>query len=128
MLPLSQNAPLTPISTPTQEITPSEHATAEKAIKRAQAAEEARQGAVYNSGLSNSALQAPGVATPEAWALLRRATDRLNLSTRGYFKLLRVAQTIADLEGAAQIELAHLSEALQYREKISQKPLAFQRE
>jgi magnesium chelatase family protein len=48
-------------------------------------------------------------------AVLRGAVTRLGLSARGYHRVLRVARTIADLSGAARIEPAHLSEAVQYR-------------
>lgn len=41
--------------------------------------------------------------------------DNLNLSARGYHKILRVARTIADLSGREQIEKAHLQEAITYR-------------
>jgi magnesium chelatase family protein len=48
--------------------------------------------------------------------LLGTATDRLNLSARSYFKIIRVARTIADLENSKEIEVQHISEALQYRQ------------
>ena len=47
--------------------------------------------------------------------LLRSAFDRLRLTARSHDRLLRVARTIADLDGKAQIESVHLAEAIQYR-------------
>ncbi len=47
--------------------------------------------------------------------LLERSFDQLGLSARAYDKILRVARTIADLEGSEQISTAHLAEAVQYR-------------
>jgi len=47
--------------------------------------------------------------------LMRNAYERLGLTARSYDRILRVARTIADLEGAANIEPVHLAEALQYR-------------
>jgi len=61
------------------------------------------------------------VATPDAAgrALLTRAAERLRLSARGYHRVLRVARTLADLEGAAGIARHHIAEALSYRQPIS---------
>ena len=50
-----------------------------------------------------------------ARAFLRTAIERLGFSARAYDRVLRVARTIADLEGAAGIAEAHLAEAVQYR-------------
>jgi magnesium chelatase family protein len=50
-----------------------------------------------------------------ARAMLAKATEKLQLSGRGYHRLLRVAATIADLADSATITAAHLAEAIAYR-------------
>lgn len=47
--------------------------------------------------------------------VLRQAMVRLNLSARAYSRILKVARTIADLDGKANIELSHIAEAVGYR-------------
>src|SRR2546427_12810383 len=48
-------------------------------------------------------------------ALLRTAITRLALSARAYHRILKIARTLADLEGAADLQPKHVSEAIQYR-------------
>lgn len=48
-------------------------------------------------------------------ALLNQAGKQLSLSARSYMRILKVAQTIADLEGESTVTTAHISEAVQYR-------------
>ena len=50
-------------------------------------------------------------------ALKELAIEKFNLSARSYDKILKVARTIADLEGTENININHLSEALNYRKK-----------
>lgn len=51
----------------------------------------------------------------DAEQLLQHAMESMGLSARAHDKLLRISRTIADLEGTAQIEAHHLSEAINYR-------------
>ena len=57
------------------------------------------------------------VATPDAEgkALLVRVAERFGLSARGYHRVLRVARTIADLDGAVTVSRSHVAEAVSYR-------------
>ena len=71
---------------------------------------------IYCNAQMNSKLLAM-YAQPDAkgLALLKNAMERLNLSARAYDRILKVARTIADLEGAEQILPNHLAEAISYR-------------
>jgi magnesium chelatase family protein len=57
------------------------------------------------------------IATPDGTglALLRDAADAMRLSARGYHRVLRVARTLADLDGAEKVGRIHIAEALSYR-------------
>lgn len=50
--------------------------------------------------------------------VMRLAMEKFDLSARSYFRVLKVARTIADLEGSAEIQSVHLAEAMQYRERV----------
>ena len=50
-------------------------------------------------------------------ALMKSAMSQLQLSARGYHRVLKLSRTIADLAGVEAIEIGHLAEALQYRAK-----------
>ncbi len=56
--------------------------------------------------------------TPAVKDILKASSAKLNLSPRSYHRLIKVAQTIADLDGIDIIEPKHLLEALQYRVKL----------
>jgi magnesium chelatase family protein len=57
------------------------------------------------------------IAQPDSQGLklLRDAAETMRLSARGYHRVLRVARTLADLDGADKIGRLHLAEALSYR-------------
>ena len=53
--------------------------------------------------------------TSDGKKLLEQAMKNLQFSARGYFKILKIARTIADLEVSEMIEETHIAEAVQYR-------------
>ena len=57
------------------------------------------------------------VATPDAEGndLLMKVTEKYRMTARGYHRVLRVARTIADLEGAEDVRRSHIPEAVSYR-------------
>ncbi len=68
-----------------------------------------------NSQLTPSLLRKHCALSEDAQALMQNAFDRLGLSARAYDRLLKVARTIADLDGSEKLRIEHLSEAIQYR-------------
>lgn len=68
-----------------------------------------------NSMMSSRMLREMCPLSPETSALLNRAIEKLNLSTRAYDRIIKVARTIADLEGSADIKTTHIAEAINYR-------------
>lgn len=74
-------------------------------------------GARTNSEVGGDTLHQMAQLDMAAQKLLEDATKRLNLSMRGLTRVLRVARTIADLAGSAQVGHTHLAEALSYRQQ-----------
>src|SRR5262249_28031084 len=68
-----------------------------------------------NAQVSGPALEEVARADAAGTALLRDAADSMRLSARGYHRVLRVARTLADLDGAERVGRVHLAEALSYR-------------
>jgi len=85
------------------------------AARARQRARFARTRVGYNALLAGRHLRRFCALDERAAALLRCALERLHLSARAYDRILRVARTIADLEGAEEIGAAHVAEAIQYR-------------
>ena len=68
-----------------------------------------------NAALSPGGVRAFCALDEEGDAILRSAYEGLGLSARGHDRILRVARTIADLEGSEQIGALHVAEAIQLR-------------
>ena len=69
-----------------------------------------------NSEMSPRAIKKFCRLEEKAEEILKKAVSVLSLSARAYFKIIKISQTIADLEGEAVIKPQHIAEALQYRE------------
>ncbi len=68
-----------------------------------------------NAEAPASVLEEIATLDTQSSTLLREAADSMRLSARGYHRVLRVARTLADLDGANKIGRVHLAEALSYR-------------
>jgi magnesium chelatase family protein len=68
-----------------------------------------------NAQMQTSQIRAYCELTPDCERLLERAINQQGLSARAHDRILKLARTIADLEGAAQIDAKHIAEAIQYR-------------
>lgn len=95
----------------------SQHNNATRLIDIARTSQLNRYGSSdkYNANVSSTDIAKMIPLNAESKKLLTQAADRLTLSARSYFKVIKVARTIADLEGEKDISTKHLSEALQYR-------------
>ncbi|BCJ92166.1 hypothetical protein IZ6_29010 [Terrihabitans soli] len=78
-------------------------------------ASEHRISARTNAELSSSAIETLAALDPAGTRLLHDAADTMRLSARGYHRVLKVARTIADLDGEEKTGRIHLAEALSYR-------------
>ncbi len=89
--------------------------------KRVNAARKIQQERLKGSGISCNAKMNPEMTrtycnpTPKALVMLEQVFERLDFSARAYDKVLKVARTIADLEGSEAIEARHIAQAVQFR-------------
>ncbi|MCC5965857.1 MAG: YifB family Mg chelatase-like AAA ATPase [Natronohydrobacter sp.] len=73
------------------------------------------EGCRVNADAEGALLEEIARPDSEGRALLTRAAERFGLTARGYHRLLRVARTIADLEGESEVRAPHMAEAISYR-------------
>ena len=73
---------------------------------------------ITNSEMTNRDIKEFSTIEDEARKVLKQALLRLSLSARGYHKVIKIAQTIADLQNSNSIQREHVLEALQYRPKL----------
>lgn len=69
----------------------------------------------YNAQMSSKQIRVYCILDEVSLQLLKTAMERLNLSARAFDRILKVARTIADLEGSEKVVSSHIAEAIQYR-------------
>lgn len=88
-------------------------------LQAARFAENGQDGVFLNAHASGEALEQIAALDAEAQGLLQKSMENTKLSARGYYRLLKVARTIADIAGQpGDIGKAHLAEALSYRRSV----------
>ena len=92
-----------------------ERVAAARAIQRERYAALGMAGVITNAECSASQIEAIAAPDESAATLLRSAAESMHLSARGYHRVLKVARTLADLDGADSVGRIHLAEALSYR-------------
>lgn len=114
---------LSPVKTD-QVFNKSAHKTSAKMrAEIAGAVEMQKQRGIKNGDIPAKMIDEYCPKSSEAQRIIEMAFEKLNLSMRGYHKLLRVSRTIADIDGKDIIEASHVKEALSYRQidqRISQ--------
>ncbi len=107
-------------SVPYRELTSRRPGTDSATIRQQVVGARERQARRFKTETTNAAMDSRQLKlhcelSDSCLLLMKQAMDELGLSARAYDKVRRVARTIADLEGADQINEAHLAEAVQYR-------------
>lgn len=65
--------------------------------------------------MDNDAIEKLAKITPEAKEIAITSTEKLQLSTRVFYRILRLARTIADIDNSENVEVRHILESLSYR-------------
>ncbi len=83
--------------------------------KQAERFQELNVEALVNADAEGALLDQIAAPDPEGREMLIKAADKFHLTARGYHRILRVARTIADLEGSGDVRMPHIAEALGFR-------------
>lgn len=98
---------------------PSENsATIKERVEKARAVQRERykgSGVHTNAQMTNAQMKKHCALSPECERILEAAFRKLNMTARASTRVLKVARTIADLDGSADIQSRHITEAVQYR-------------
>ena len=86
-----------------------------QAARRIQTARFKRAKIHANAQMSSRHIRQHCPVDPKAHSLLETAIDKLGLSARAYNRILKISRTIADLENKPDVDVEHVSEAVQYR-------------
>lgn len=107
-------------STPHTRLSTPEHTEAQKFIAKARSAQQNRyrKPDLYNGNLSSQDISVYVKITEPGNQFLHSAAEQLKLSIRAYYKVIKIAQTITDLEGLTEIGVEQISEALSFRQTI----------
>jgi magnesium chelatase family protein len=100
-------------------ITNNETSAAVKQRVQAAMSLQQRRSKKANSLLSNSEIKNVCQLSRESKDIIKKAIEKLNLSARSFYRILKVARTIADLEACENIQTQHLNEALGYRARVN---------
>ncbi len=119
---LHVEVPALPASDLAGAAVPEASAAVRERVVRARARQAERNGdpRLTNAALPQSRLRSTAALHPDAATLLSRAMDRLALSARAHQRVVRVARTIADLDGSPGVSPGHVAEALRYRPALAQ--------
>ncbi len=110
-----------PVAYTDLDLPPSGDTSAQVAARVAQARDiqlarfKGHPGMTVNADAEGDMLEAIASPDSEARALLTKVAERFHLSARGYHRVIRVARTIADLEGAETVRKPHVAEAVSFR-------------
>lgn len=114
------DVPNLPVDKLTNELVSEDSAVIRKRVINARKAQEKRfkgKSILTNSEMNNSQIKEFCKVEKEGIELLKMAISKLNLSARSYYRVLKLARTIADLDDSETIANKHLAESLQYRPK-----------